>query len=78
MAVEPDDDGCRRARRAWSFGVQDVEAAVASGDSMVRDPGVDPPWWDLREEPRYRALWAAIGPRPTDGARMTDRPRRAE
>lgn len=33
-----------------------LEAAFASKESMMRDIGVDPPWWELRAEPRYRAL----------------------
>lgn len=43
-----------------------LETAVASNDSMVRDLRSDPPWWDLRGEPRYHELVHAMGFAPVE------------
>jgi tRNA A-37 threonylcarbamoyl transferase component Bud32/tetratricopeptide (TPR) repeat protein len=37
-----------------------LEAAFDAKDTMLRDLAVDPPWWELREEPRYRDLVARM------------------
>jgi tetratricopeptide (TPR) repeat protein len=38
-----------------------LNEAWAVRDTMLRDLGVDPPWWELRSEPRYQALLASLG-----------------
>jgi len=37
-----------------------LEEALRARDTMVRDVGVDPPWWPLRSEPRFGALLRGI------------------
>jgi serine/threonine protein kinase len=37
-----------------------LEAALEQRDSMIRDLGVDPPWWPLRTDDRYLALRRGI------------------
>lgn len=37
-----------------------LEAAWQAKDTMLRDLAVDPPWWELRAEPRYRTLIDAM------------------
>jgi serine/threonine protein kinase/Flp pilus assembly protein TadD len=36
--------------------LSELRLAVASRDTMVRDLGIDTPWWSFRDEPDYRAL----------------------
>jgi len=43
-----------------------LETAVTSNDAMVRDLRGDPPWWDLRGEPRYQELVRAMGFAPIE------------
>lgn len=38
-----------------------LESALATNDTMLRDLAIDPPWWRLRGEPRYRAMIDAMG-----------------
>jgi serine/threonine protein kinase len=37
-----------------------LEAALKARDTMIRDLGVDPPWWSLRSDERYIALVRGI------------------
>jgi serine/threonine-protein kinase len=36
--------------------LNELRRAVASRDTMVRDLGIDTPWWSFRDEPEYGAL----------------------
>lgn len=38
-----------------------LESAWKAKDTMLRDLAVDPPWWELRDRERYRALVAQMG-----------------
>ncbi len=38
-----------------------LETAFETRDTMLRDLGVDPPWWGLRGEPRYERLMGEMG-----------------
>jgi tetratricopeptide (TPR) repeat protein len=37
-----------------------LEEALQARDTMIRDLGVDPPWWPLRSAPRFGALLRGI------------------